>query len=378
MENQTGKQLLEKLKNGTISTEERKLLEDWYDDFVDQSEPFNDVSSFLTDMEILDRAFPFADPEVHTKVYRLWPRIAVAAAVLVVILGAGLFIHYGRLSTDYVANKYEILPGKVGATLTLASGKKIKLSDAANGELAREAGVLIAQTAKGRLVYESDGSESSSNSLNVLATAKGETYQLRLPDGSLVWLNAASSLKYPASFNNSKDRHVELTGEAYFEIAKDKNHPFLVDSKGQTVKVLGTHFNINSYSNEPATATTLMEGSIIFTSGNRSTKLVPGEQILAFNNGTTIKKNVSVDNIVDWQNDEFNFEGVKLKAALRKLERWYNIEFVMDSSISEEMEAGGWISRKNNLSAVLKLISKSGQVKFRIGQDKVYVSSQPK
>lgn len=310
---------------------------------------------------------------------KLWKRIAVAAAIATVISGGALYyynLNFSKEQPAETAYKIDAGPGRIGATLTLADGKQINLSDAANGELAKEAGVVITKAENGQLTYQIKGESLTSNKVNTLTTAKGETYRVRLPDGSLIWLNAASTLKYPSSFANLKDRRVELSGEAYFEISKDKEHPFLVQSRGQTVKVLGTRFNINSYLNEPATATTLLEGSIIFVSGDQSTRLIPGEQILASKEGITIKKNVNIDNIIDWQSGDFNFDGVKLKAALRKLERWYNIEFVLGDSINDEMEAGGWISRKNNLSAVLKLISKSHQVKFRLDQNKVYVSSE--
>lgn len=307
---------------------------------------------------------------------KLWTRIAIACAIAFIVIGAYFFrsSFSGQDVQPAQMAAADFPPGKSGATLTLANGQKILIHDALSGDIASQSGVKISKTKDGRIVYEVTNQGTGKVEYNTLTTTPGEQTQVRLPDGSLVWLNAASSLKYPSSFANLKDRRVELSGEAYFEITKDKKHPFLVQSRGQTVKVIGTRFNINSYLNEPATATTLLEGSIIFVSGDQSTRLIPGEQILASKEGITIKKNVNIDNIIDWQSDDFNFDGIKLKAALRKLERWYNVEFILGDSISEEMEAGGWISRKNNLSAVLKLISKSHQVKFRLDQNKVYVS----
>lgn len=377
MKNQTGKQLLDKLKDGTISPEEQQLLDAWYEDFVDRAESFDDPETFLKDMEILDKAFPFGDSKVPVKTYKLWARIGIAAAMVIILFGTGLLffrLNHNKQVRDQIAYTNDVLPGKIGATLTLANGRQIKLSDATNGELAEEAGVTITKMPNGGLTYEINGKSGLTDKVNILTTAKGENYHVRLPDGSLVWLNAASSLKYPASFAHLQERRVELTGEAYFEITKDKKHPFLVQSRGQSVRVLGTRFNINSYLNEPVTATTLVEGSIMFVSGDRSIKLTPGKQILASNTGITVEDNVNIESVIDWQSGDFNFDGVKLKTALRKLERWYDIESVMDSSINDEMEAGGWISRKNNLSAVLKLIGKSGQVRFQVKDGKVYVS----
>ncbi|SMC66073.1 FecR family protein [Pedobacter africanus] len=361
------------LKSGAYPSEWQKVIDDEAEDVLSSGK-----ESELSVQEVnAIYAGIAARLKSGKQVQKLWPRIVgVAAAVSLIVFGL-YFLQYrnDQINTGTTSSYVQdVKPGKVGATLTLANGKKIRLNDAGSGELANEAGVMITKTTAGQLIYEMEGTGVASDKINVLTTAKGETYKVRLPDGSLVWLNAASALKYPASFANLKERHVELVGEAYFEIKKDKKHPFLVQSSGQTVKVLGTRFNINSYLNEPATATTLLEGSIILVSGGKSIRLSPKEKMLVSKEGMRMEKNVNVDNVMDWQNDDFNFEGIKLKAALRKLERWYNIEFVLDNSISDEMEAGGWISRKNNLSVVLKLISKSGQVKFRIDQNKVYVS----
>ncbi|RZM04132.1 MAG: hypothetical protein EOO88_56140, partial [Pedobacter sp.] len=219
-------------------------------------------------------------------VSRLWPRIGIAAAAaIIIVVGAGVF-YFNQKPTalpqdQLVAN--DIAPGTQGATLTLANGKKIKLTNAANGELAEEAGVIITKSANGQLIYSvsnlspsgrvgeaREGSKSNQPSLsegtslpegernvmNTLSTDNGETYQLRLPDGSLVALNATSSLEYPANFNGKKERRVKLTGEGYFEVAKDKAHPFIVKTAEQEVEVLGTHFNVNAYADEKAIATT--------------------------------------------------------------------------------------------------------------------------
>lgn len=314
-------------------------------------------------------------PEI--KRVSLWPRIAVAAAVAMMIFGAGLFYfnrNNNKEKPTELAVKNDVAPGKQGATLTLANGKKIKLSDAANGELAQEAGVTITKSANGQLTYEIKGSDSSPNKINTLSTAKGETYQVRLPDGSLVWLNAASSLSYPANFIGEKIRRVKLDGEGYFEIAKDKAHPFVVESKGQEVEVLGTHFNVNAYGNESAISTTLLEGSVKLTSGKLAKILKPGEQ--GINSGSSIEiTRANVENITDWKDGDFYLDRIDFKQAMRKIARWYDVDLVYDENVPSTLESGGWISRNNNLSAVLNSIEKTGQVHFKIDGRKVYISN---
>jgi ferric-dicitrate binding protein FerR (iron transport regulator) len=208
----------------------------------------------------------------EVKTYKLWPRIAAAAAILL-IAGLSIFFYTSRhlegsaATRDLLAN--DIKPGSNKAYLVLSNGKRLSLTDAANGAIAKEAGVEITKTADGQVIYSSQplapsGRDAAGRegALNTIETPKGGQYQIRLPDGSKVWLNAASKLIYPVSFIGRGQREVTLSGEAYFEIAKDKQHPFHVKSAGQEVEVLGTHFNINSYADEPNIKTTLLEGSV--------------------------------------------------------------------------------------------------------------------
>lgn len=315
------------------------------------------------------------EPAVSAK-RRNYKWLTVAAAVATVVFGAGLF-YYAQESklnaVPTVAVTKDIPAGKVGATLTLASGKKIRLSDAVNGKLAEEAGVVVTKSANGQLEYKINGSDTDPNKINTLSTAKGETYQVRLPDGSLVYLNAASSLTYAASLRERGRRVVRLIGEGYFEISKDKAHPFVVQTGNQEVEVLGTHFNVNAYADERVVATTLLEGSVKISSGKKQQVIKPGEQ--ARNDGGNIQvAEVNVENIVDWKDGDFFLNRVNFKIAMRKIARWYDVEFVYDASVPDELESGGWISRKNNLSAVLKSIESSGQVHFEVKGNKVYVS----
>lgn len=340
-----------------------------------------------------------AHPHPKRRVRSMWPRMAIAAALTAIVLGVGLFYFNGDTNnkSGQVAYRNDVNPGVRGATLTLASGRKIRLSDAVNGELAKEAGVLITKSADGKLVYEIKESAQGADKMNTLSTANGETYQVRLPDGSLVYLNAASSLTYSATLMEQGKRIVRLKGEAFFEIAKvtrprtslsrrgatvnqhNDRVPFIVETGSQRVEVLGTHFNVMAYGDEPAVSTTLVEGSVSVSSMRRGKVaeneviLKPGEQ--ALNNGHDIKISLAnLENITDWKDGDFFLNHLNFKTAMRKIARWYNVEMIYDQSVPDDIQSGGWISRSRQLSDVLKHIASSGQVHFKVEGRKVYVS----
>ena len=367
------KAVLERIRSGHFSPEDEAIAKYWI------HQVHKDNGDTIPEQEWLalkDKIWAGLEVDVTEKprVKRLWPRIAIAAAVATIVFGAGLFV-YKQNQKDVIQTAVyaqDVAPGKQGATLTLANGKKIRLSDAVNGELANESGVVITKSQNGELIYEVKGSSDKFSKINTLTTANGETYQLRLPDGSLVWLNSASSLTYSASLMKEGKRSVKLTGEGYFEIAKDKAHPFVVEAAGQQVEVLGTHFNVNAYSDEPAVATTLLEGSVKVASGSDEKIIVPGEQARNRGGQLSVTK-VDTENIVDWKEGDFNLQNVDFRTAMRKIARWYDVEVVYDKSVPQAIEAGGWISRNSKLSSILKLIENSGLVKFKIEGKKVYV-----
>lgn len=317
--------------------------------------------------------------EAERPTRKLWQHIAIAAAVSVMVLSAGLF-YFKRngIQEKYAQSAYrnEVPPGKIGAMLTLANGKKIKLADALNGEIAKQAGISITKTADGRIVYKMESSEAgqtASASMNTLATAKGEVYELTLPDHSKVWMNSASSISYTTNLRVGGQRRVKLEGEAYFEIAKDKTHPFVVESRGQDVEVLGTHFNVNTYKDEPSITTTLLEGAVKVSRGRAEQLIKPGEQVV--NDGKQLKVGIAnMDKVMDWKEGDFYLNHVNFKIAMRKIARWYDVEVIYDASVPNDIESGGWISRDKPLSMVLKSIESSGLVKFRIEGRKIYVS----
>ncbi|WP_448635241.1 FecR domain-containing protein [Pedobacter panaciterrae] len=375
--------LAAKWEAGTISEAEQLELDNWYREH--QDEPIKvpeSVAASEYDHQV--KIWNAIQDQIQVKPVRLWPRIAAAASIVLAI-GAGIFFYANQSKKDVVQTATytkDVVPGTAGATLTLANGKKIRLTDAGNGELAIESGVVVTKSADGQLVYTVRGDvavdpatsgENVHKIRNVLSTERGETYMVVLPDQSKVWLNAASSLIYNTNMNISKERVVSLEGEAYFEVAKDKSRPFVVISKGQEVEVLGTHFNVNGYEDELATATTLLEGSVKVSAGDVKQILKPGQQAKSAGNTINVSR-ADVETVMDWKNGDFFLNRVDFRTAMRKIARWYNVEVVYDKSVPIDIESSGYISRTNNLSAVLKLIEKSGQVHFRIEDRRIFVS----
>ncbi|MNK13737.1 fec operon regulator FecR [compost metagenome] len=380
------KSLYPKLISREISEEELKWLLEYF-----ETNNLDDLYQMIrTELELPDQmvlSAPATAPEiqmgldvykrisaeiakeqmVEPAIKKLWPRLAAAIAIAMVLFGGGLFYYSSQQHIAEYGNAS--VAGRNGATLTLADGKKIRLTDAANGELAKEAGISISKTADGQLVYEVKEITGKTDQVNVLSTAKGETYQVILPDGSKVWLNAATTLKFPVSFSATKERKVELMGEAYFEVAKDRQHPFIVGSKGQRVEVLGTHFNISCYEDEDATKTTLLEGSV----RTNDTLLKPGQQSIL--RGAELKVvPVDIELAMDWKNGDFIFKGEDFKTTMRKIARWYDVDIVYDADLKENIELGGWVSRQSKLSEVLRRIELAGNVHFKVDGRRVLVT----
>lgn len=310
---------------------------------------------------MLDKIFE-EDKAVQKGKFRIWSRVAAIAAVLAtIVIGAGIFYYNQYKLTDQVhqvAYKTDIAPGKLSATLTLGNGKKIQLSAASKGLLAEETGVTITKATDGQLVYElNKPGQSTENNINTLSTARGETYRVRLPDGSLVWLNAASSLTYAFSLNDIGKRWVKLSGEAYFEIAKDKKHPFVVKTDHQEVEVLGTHFNVNSYDDEPVVSTTLLEGSVRVSAAGAEKLLRPGQEAKLGANGLVVAP-ANMAMATAWKNGEMVFKKTDIQRVMRQISRWYNIEVEYPHQMPDYTITGE-VSREESLSSILKVLELS-------------------
>ncbi|MFT3935299.1 MAG: DUF4974 domain-containing protein [Chitinophagaceae bacterium] len=311
-----------------------------------------------------------------------WWRYAAAAVIILLIGGAAyLLLPTKQLPKQEIVKntvqKKDIDPGRMGAILTLDNGKSVVLDSMGNGLVASQNGsnaVLI----NGKLVYNTGSAAATGISYNTMTTPKGRQFQMVLPDGTKVWLNAASSLRYPVAFAGN-ERKVEITGEVYFEVAKNAAMPFRVMiNKETSVEVLGTHFNINAYANESSINTTLLEGSVKVTGGNNKAMLKPGQQARINNAATNaaaieVLSDVNTDKVVAWKDGVFNFQDAKLHEVMRQLERWYDIDVVYEKDVPE-MEFVGKMGRDLSLSAVLRGL-KNSKVHYRVEGRKLVISN---
>ncbi|HEY4287012.1 MAG TPA: FecR domain-containing protein [Puia sp.] len=307
-------------------------------------------------------------------------RIGLAAASLTGLLIIGALFWNNRKADSAPAVTFsknegtpgrEIPPGGNKAILTLANGSNIVLGDVKNGALARQGNTTIVK-ADGKLSYETAQKASGAMLFNTIVTPRGGQYQVVLPDGSEVWLNAASSLRFPTAFTG-KDRRVEITGEAYFEIAKDATRPFFVKIGSSEVQVLGTHFDIMAYTEESTLKTTLIEGSVRFVNGGNASILAPGQQSrLNKDGGISIAGNVDATEVLAWKNGLFHFENAGIEDVMRQMSRWYDVDIVYGNK-KDINRFYADIPRTTNLSDALKALSLTGKVHFEIQEKKIIV-----
>jgi transmembrane sensor len=302
---------------------------------------------------------------------RRWP--AVAAILLLLAAGAFYWISNNSNKTELASKTpIDIAPGKDGAVLTLADGSKIILDSMGNGVVATQNGAQVLLQ-NGQVVY--DASKTSLHTgapqFNTMSTPKGRQFQLLLPDGTKVWLNAASSITYPTFFAGN-ERRVQVNGEVYFEVTKNRKLPFRVDvNKQATIEVLGTHFNVNAYSNETIIKTTLLEGSVKVT-GNESVLLKPGQQAqLSTGNKISVNQDVDIDKVMAWKNGFFNFEGVPITEVMKQIERWYDITVIYEKGVPN-IQFFGELSRNFSLADLVDALKDVG-VHFRIEEGRKLV-----
>jgi Fe2+-dicitrate sensor, membrane component len=280
-----------------------------------------------------------------------------------------------EMQSEFVA---DVAPGSDKAVLTLTNGTQVILDSTNNGVVCQQGGTTVFKK-DGQLVYSPDKATQAETSFNMLSIPRGGQYQLTLVDGTKIWLNSASTLLFPTVFNGN-NRKVTITGEAYFEVAKDAVRPFLVtvntnagDSNKLTIEVLGTHFNINAYADEEMVKTTLLEGSIKLNHKNFSKLLKPGQQA-QFDKSRTVKvmNDVDLDETIAWKEGNFQFEDTDIESVMRQLARWYDIQVEYKGKINKHF--GGTISRNVNLSKVLNLLENTGEVTFSIEGNKVLIA----
>ena len=408
------KAFLEKFDKGVNTAEEHSAFVDWLktaptDEIALIVEAFGQMTEAKTDFLPADPALAAkiaAGMEASTaklvSIHR-FPFRRIAAAVVIGALGLSAFFFFKRRPAKELAvasteslYKNDLLPGGNKATLTLANGATIVLDSSSNGRLAQQGNADVIKTGSGQLSYTALQGKPAEILYNSLSTPRGGQYQLVLPDGSKVWLNAASSLRFPTSFTGT-ERRVELTGEAYFEIAHittkpgpkggAKRVPFIVSiltpsgkmGKRGEVEVLGTHFNINAYPDEEAIKTTLLEGSVrltAFSPGNNTPAgtrpLAPGQQAsLNATNELKITDDINTDEVIAWTNNRFYFRSADIKTVMRQLARWYDVDVVYNKDVQGRFNAE--IPRNTYASDILKALELTRKVKFGIDGKKIIV-----
>ncbi|OFY43274.1 MAG: hypothetical protein A2X18_13100 [Bacteroidetes bacterium GWF2_40_14] len=364
--------LIRKYRRGIATSEEAAFLDKYYS-YFDREVKISDSYS-QEEKEILGNKIfkeiraKIENPPVRTNIsvyFRKSYRYAAAAILVMLCVGALLLLEKTN----------DIGPGGSKALLTLDDGSTIVLEKAGSGTLATQGNTSIIKQESGLLAYDISASISVDDEIvgtNTITTPLGGEYQVILPDGTKAWLNAASSIKYPTAFKG-KERVVEITGEVYLEVSKDKTKPFIVKVDGMTeIKVLGTHFNINAYPDEGVVKTTLLEGSVQVTNPSGApVTLSPGQQSTTDSQGIILVQNVDIDAVVAWKNGTFQFNSLSIDEIMRQISRWYKVEVIYQNE-KPLGEYSGIVSRNTNLSEVLDMLQLSG-IKCKIDRERLIV-----
>lgn len=378
MANKEAKALIEKYRSGNCTPKEKALLESWY---IKQAAG-NKVNLSEQELnEALDEIWNTLPVHVQERFFipivrRMYTvRFAAAASVLVLLSFGTYYFFRSRIADQIAQNNKNILPGSNKAILTLSNGQQIILTNAKNGQLGTQGGTAINKTADGKVVYNTATSTAAAIVYNTLSTPRGGQYHLTLADGTDVWLNAASSIRYPVAFTG-KERKVEVTGEAYFEVVHNDKMPFRVSVNNQTIEDIGTHFDVDAYTDEPLMATTLLEGSVRVANDSKSVTLIPGEQAQVkqgvANANIMILDHVDTDDVIAWKNGLFQFNKASIETVMRQVSRWYNVDIsYADNKIPANTFTGN-ISRSSNISQLLDILSYAG-VHFKIEKNKITV-----
>lgn len=376
--------LFECYHKNSCTKEELEELNQWYDQLHEGDEQIEEWIAHEGGREqLVDQLYQNFSLKVSSRNrFRTLMRWGSAAAVLFVVLGAALF--YSRfsgkeMSVDQQLAQSVIRPGTNKAYLTLSDGRRIDLDNSPEGEIYRDAGISILKTDSGSLVYHSSTAfrkvADAQMKFHTLHIPRGGQYKVTLTDGTKVWMNSASALRFPVTSNGS-DRLVFLSGEGYFEVAHNKQLPFKVRTADQQVQVLGTHFNVRGFAGESTVATTLLEGSVKISklSSGNSKLLKPGQQA----NTSRLSKDIPVisvntDQAIAWKNGYFIFDNEDIQSIMKAISRWYDVDISYAGKLSNE-RYGGTFSRNANLREILDNLQELGNVRFSIHQRTVIVT----
>jgi transmembrane sensor len=371
-------ELMQLINEPGAETLVQRLMEDVYKSHQFEEDPFPAGSrEKMLEAALAGDTSEDSDTNIIPIRKRFNKLIYAAAAILVLALSFGIYQYRAQKNRENLAaNKIhqDVKPGGNKAILTLANGTKIELNGAQKGKLVQQGNTAVVKLANGSLAYVPGSSAVGSPVINTMSTPRGGQYNLQLPDGTVVMLNTESSISYPTAFAG-KSRNVTITGEAYFEVAKNKKMPFIVSFENQKVEVLGTHFDIRAYQEQP-NKTTLLEGSVKISTGNEKQLLVPGQQ--AIYDVSTKKfdvKTVDTEDIIAWKNGLFLFDNTDLDQVMLELARWYNIEVIYKGP-KPTLNFTGEVKKSSNLSRVFKTLESTGGVKFKINGNTVTVEKK--
>lgn len=379
MENNELKELLERYRNGSSTPEDKAFLESWYLTH-NQSAPYimpdNDRNEDVDRIwAVIQKGLP---PQ---KKNSLGYSLAIAASVLIFVAAGSYFlIHSKNKASTNIIVKNDIVPGKNEAILTLGNGKKVSLTNTGNGLITQQSGIKVIKSGNGQLIYKVINADAfvaddtKNTNWNTITTPRGGQWEVILPDNSKVWLNSASSLKYPEHFAGTT-RNVELKGEAYFEVFHNVKMPFHVKCDRQDVEVLGTHFNITAYPDDPNIRTTLLEGSVKVSQPEKNiTKLLkPGQEAMLSDIGIKVIE-VDAEDAIAWKEGIFLFNDDHLDEIMKEISRWYNVDVEFKDETLKKETFSGTVSRFAQASEVLRKLEVLGGVSFRMEPHKIIVT----
>jgi ferric-dicitrate binding protein FerR (iron transport regulator) len=372
--------LYEKFLSGASSPEEQELIKVYQDEFELIDGPWN-AEMMGSQVQAKDQIRQKLMSNIRVRkthqivLVKRW----LVAAVLLLCVSAGLiFLSRSKKISQQELAHYQlksgktVVPGGNKAVLTLADGSVVALDSGPISKTIKQGNTSILNETKGLLVYAASGSSEAAPLFNKIAVPRGGQYQVKLPDGTVVWLNSASSLRFPTQFSG-KERSVELNGEAYFEVAKNKEMPFKVHVRDMEVRVLGTHFNVMAYDDEESINTTLLEGSVKVSNALQTAFIRPGQQAsLKKSSGALGVEEVNTAEAIAWKNGNFLFADEDIETIMRRISRWYNVEVEYRGNLSDKNFAGS-ISRYENVSEVLKMLELTGTIHFKIEGRRIIV-----
>lgn len=397
-------ELIIKYLAGTLTVEEQAILDEWKA-LPENKLLLDQLSDGLWVRQELQKIHQVNEENAYNKLSQVYAQQSVpiimhktrgnrvwylVAASLILIIGAGIWFLLSRgtgntLTDETVSQerfKNDVPPGGNRATLTLADGHVIILDSATNGVLSQQGYMKIIKFDNGKIAYRKEAGNEKAGMIayNTITTPKGGQYMVSLPDGSKAWLNSASSLRFPIAFNGDQ-RMVELTGEGYFEVSalpanpqeRDKlpvggkaKKPFIVKAGDVHVQVLGTHFNINAYTDEESIKTTLLEGVVKVISSDDASLIKPGEQVQAYRQGALRIVKADLEQTMAWYNGVFAFRNASIVSIMRQAQRWYDIEVIYEGKVNKDQPLNGDIPKNVALSQLLKILEATGSVHFRI------------